>query len=91
MHAKFQIMLGAKSTEVFASRWKALRWSFGVLLLAYCTIPSADIDADTASPSTLSVSTAQNSDDDVSANDADKIYKEYAAKLEALKVFEAQG
>lgn len=84
-------MLGAKSTEVFASRWKALRWSLGVLLLAYCTVPNADMDADTAASSTLSLSAPANSADDAPANDADKVYKDYAAKLEALKVFEAQG
>ncbi|WEK45290.1 MAG: hypothetical protein P0Y56_09600 [Candidatus Andeanibacterium colombiense] len=30
--------------HVFTSRWKALIWSFGVLLTAYCTVPSADQD-----------------------------------------------
>lgn len=29
-------------TTVFASRWKALAWSAGVLLTAYCTVPAAD-------------------------------------------------
>jgi hypothetical protein len=84
-------MLGTKSTEVFASRWKALRWSLGVLLLAYCTVPSADIKADIASSSNLPASTAAKPAADSSADDTDKIYKDYEAKLKALKVFEQQG
>jgi hypothetical protein len=27
---------------VFASRWKAAWWSAGVLMTAYCTVPSPD-------------------------------------------------
>jgi hypothetical protein len=27
---------------VFRSRWRALWWSAGVLLTAYCTVPSAE-------------------------------------------------
>ena len=33
---------GPKLNTVFASRWKALLWSTGVLLTAYCTVPAAD-------------------------------------------------
>lgn len=33
---------GPKLRHVFASRWKAVTWSLGVLLTAYCTVPSAD-------------------------------------------------
>lgn len=33
---------GPKLNTVFQSRWKALLWSAGVLLTAYCTVPSAD-------------------------------------------------
>ena len=33
---------GTKITLVFASRWKAVTWSMGVLLLAYCSVPSAE-------------------------------------------------
>ncbi len=36
------MFLGPKLNTVFASRWKALFWAAGVLLTAYCTIPSAD-------------------------------------------------
>ena len=28
--------------HVFTSRWKALSWAFGVLLTAYCSVPSPD-------------------------------------------------
>ena len=34
--------LGPRLTQVFASRWKAVTWALGVLLLAYCTVPAAD-------------------------------------------------
>ena len=35
-------MFGARTSQVFTSRWKALIWSAGVLATAYCTIPAAD-------------------------------------------------
>jgi hypothetical protein len=35
-------MLGPRITTVFASRWKALWWSAGILMTAYCSIPDAD-------------------------------------------------
>jgi len=31
-----------KYQGVFRSRWKALWWAAGILLTAYCTVPSAD-------------------------------------------------
>lgn len=34
-------MLG-KYPNIFRSRWKALWWAAGVLLTAYCTVPSAE-------------------------------------------------
>ena len=34
-------MFGARTSQVFTSRWKALIWSAGVLATAYCTIPDA--------------------------------------------------
>ena len=37
-------MLGARTSQVFTSRWKALIWSAGVLATAYCTIPDAQDD-----------------------------------------------
>ena len=42
-------MFGARTSQVFTSRWKALIWSAGVLATAYCTIP--DAQDDTAAPS----------------------------------------
>ena len=33
---------GTKMSQVFASRWKAVTWSLGILLTAYCTVPSAE-------------------------------------------------
>ena len=35
-------MFGPGISSVFASRWKALWWSAGIMLTAYCTVPSAD-------------------------------------------------
>ncbi len=34
---------GPKMSQVFASRWKALTWSLGILATAYCTLPAADV------------------------------------------------
>ncbi len=31
-----------KLNTVFASRWKAVSWSVGILITAYCSVPSAD-------------------------------------------------
>ena len=36
------MFFGPKLNTVFASRWKALMWSAGVLMTAYCTMPAAD-------------------------------------------------
>ncbi len=38
------MFLGPRITTVFASRWKALAWSGGVLLTAYCSVPSDNDD-----------------------------------------------
>ncbi len=35
-------MFGKKYQNVFRSRWRALWWASGVLLTAYCTVPSPD-------------------------------------------------
>lgn len=47
--------LGPSVRTVFRSRWRALWWSAGVLLTAYCAVPSPDHDkneqAQTAQPS----------------------------------------
>ena len=42
-------MFGARTSQVFTSRWKALIWSAGVLATAYCTIPDAQDDTAAAS------------------------------------------
>ena len=36
------IPFGPKMNTVFASRWKALVWAGGILLTAYCTVPSPE-------------------------------------------------
>jgi hypothetical protein len=33
---------GTRMNQVFRSRWKAVTWSLGILLTAYCTVPLAD-------------------------------------------------
>lgn len=38
----YGVPMFAKYQGVFRSRWKALWWAAGVLLTAYCSIPSAD-------------------------------------------------
>jgi hypothetical protein len=37
-----------KYQAVFRSRWRALFWASGVLLTAYCTVPSQDESDDDA-------------------------------------------
>lgn len=37
---------GTKITHVFANRWKAVTWSLGMLMTAYCTVPSQDDGSD---------------------------------------------
>jgi hypothetical protein len=47
------IPFGPRMNTVFASRWKALIWSAGILLTAYCSVPSRDetVAADAAAQS----------------------------------------
>ena len=33
---------GPKLNTLFANRWMALLWSAGILLTAYCSVPSAE-------------------------------------------------
>ena len=40
-----------KYQNVFRSRWKALWWAAGVLMTAYCTVPSANQTDSTAQAS----------------------------------------
>lgn len=50
-------MFGPKLNKVFASRWNALLWAGGVLLTAYCSVPSPDEDK--AGDQAASVQTAR--------------------------------
>ncbi len=43
-------MFGPKLGTVFASRWKALTWAVGIMITAYCSVPS---DSDTAALSAV--------------------------------------
>ena len=36
------IPFGPKLNTVFASRWKALMWAGGILVTAYCSVPSPE-------------------------------------------------
>ena len=36
------MLFGPKMNTVFKSRWNALFWGAGVLLTAYCSVPSQD-------------------------------------------------
>jgi len=40
------IPFGPRMNTVFASRWKALVWSAGILMTAYCSVPSRDETAE---------------------------------------------
>ncbi|MFM5885289.1 MAG: hypothetical protein ACKOQ3_08210 [Novosphingobium sp.] len=43
-------MFGPSIFSVFRSRWKALWWAAGILLTAYCTVPSPEESASQAQP-----------------------------------------
>jgi len=45
---------GPRLNTVFASRWKALLWASGIMLTAYCTVPSPEDEAGSATSSTAS-------------------------------------
>jgi hypothetical protein len=51
---------GPRLNTVFASRWKALLWAAGVLLTAYCTVPSPE-DHTTSASSSATTSSATSS------------------------------
>ena len=69
-------MLGVRTSQVFTSRWKALFWSAGVLMTAYCTIPAADDDS--ATPSAKDAKPGQPSEQELQAQQIIK-------SLDALK------
>ena len=60
-------MFGARTSQVFTSRWKALLWSAGVLTTAYCTIPAVD-DSATAN-STATATPGQPSEQELQARE----------------------
>ena len=60
-------MFGARTSQVFTSRWKALFWSVGVLATAYCTIPAADDDA--ATPKVTPAQAGQPSEQELQARE----------------------
>ena len=60
-------MFGARTSQVFTSRWKALIWSAGVLTTAYCTIPATDDDS--AAPSAKAAQLGQPSEQEVQARE----------------------
>ena len=60
-------MFGARTSQVFTSRWKALLWSAGVLATAYCTIPATDNESVAAS--TKQSKTGQPSDQELQARE----------------------
>lgn len=33
---------GTRLNQVFVNRWKAVTWSLGILLTAYCSVPAVD-------------------------------------------------
>jgi hypothetical protein len=53
-------------TGVFASRWKALWWSVGILVTAYCSVPSADETAQTNPDQAKGVKATKNAVDALS-------------------------
>lgn len=44
------LSFGPKLNTVFASRWKALWWAAGIMMTAYCSIPSSDDTDSSAAP-----------------------------------------
>jgi hypothetical protein len=92
-----QQMIGTKSSQVFTSRWMALRWSLGVMALAYCSVPSAEPEAKTAgSQSELEQANAilQASSGEAEVKEETQslssLEADYQAKIEAMQQFEAQ-
>ncbi len=48
--ARIVTAMFGKYQNVFRSRWKALWWAAGVLMTAYCTVPSPDETGGSATP-----------------------------------------
>jgi hypothetical protein len=51
-------MFGTKTNQVFTSRWKALSWSLGVIVLAYCSVPAAETEAQRSETATANAALA---------------------------------
>lgn len=52
-------MFGPSVFSVFRSRWKALWWAAGILLTAYCTVPSAEESAPQDQPKAADLQAVQ--------------------------------
>ena len=52
-----------KYQAVFRSRWRAVWWSMGILLTAYCTVPSKDGDTDAGELAALAAIAGQQAGD----------------------------
>jgi hypothetical protein len=52
-------MFGPSIFSVFRSRWKALWWGASILLLAYCSIPSAEDSAQQSAPNAADMKAVQ--------------------------------
>jgi len=50
-----------KYQAVFRSRWRAVMWSMGVLLTAYCSVPSENGDSDADEIAALAAIAGQHS------------------------------
>jgi hypothetical protein len=90
-------MIGTKSSQVFTSRWMALRWSLGVLVLAYCSVPSAEPEAKTAGSLQHDQQAAQivkvaNDEPTVTpeTETLSSLEADYQAKIKAMQQFEMQ-
>ncbi len=51
-----------KYQAVFRSRWRAVWWSMGVLLTAYCTVPGEEGDSDAGEIAALAAIAGQQAD-----------------------------
>lgn len=64
-------MFGPSIFSVFRSRWKALWWAAGILMLAYCAVPSPEESAEQQSLKPADVKAHQDAFKDVPADSAE--------------------
>ncbi|MDE2434809.1 MAG: hypothetical protein KGM49_00985 [Sphingomonadales bacterium] len=57
-------MFGTSIFSVFRSRWKAVMWSAGILMTAYCSIPSPEESAQKQAPQAADLKALQGALDD---------------------------